>query len=311
MAPLPGRSGSTLIRGRMQSSFAPAVSPAAGNGSHTVAEWENTPAPAPPGQVADGNAGLQPDKWGRGGPPFKAETVLSPMQETWWRSGLQGTYYGRRLVDRHVYYRSGHATNVGPDQRTGGSRNPNQDGPPTPELATINVTVTPQQGSDNTANQDDLSRPYTWLGQQDGTIIRINGGTPNLWQPYASRGGYAAPLHGPAPTVYGGPSDGYVKGTVLKQGSPADVGAAGAYVDPGPPHGLHSGTEVNGRQWSRTWQTRYLAQGARIDRPDNSPQAGQSYSQLVQQQGGPPTVASAAVAAKLNSRTASRGWAGQ
>src|SRR5215472_10750555 len=124
----------------------------------------------------------------------------------------------------------------------------------------------------------------TWAGSTRGW-----GGTPWLFSPYGTRGGVPFPYDGPE---HGRPQDG-----------PHAVWS-------GPPHGLHSFT-VGGR-----WQSvrRYAATKqmtpVRIDRPSNSPQAGQSYSQLVQHQGAPPRRSGSALPPREQVIGPRRGWAG-
>jgi hypothetical protein len=182
-----------------------------------------------------------------------------------WRGGIQGFNDRLQIRDRHAYYDSG-------SQRTGISRsvpgnppNYHSDGPARPDLRLVNRSVNPQIGSDATANQDDLARPYTWLGQQDGTTSPVYGGLPGLWVPYGTRGGIPYPIQ--APVAEGAAADG-----------PAMVWS-------GPPHGLHSDTLVSGAQIMARYNATPQMRPVRFDRPSNSPIAGQSYSQTVQMQG--------------------------
>ena len=153
-----------------------------------------------------------------------------------------------------------------------------------------------QIGSDNTRNQDDLSRGYTWLGEQGSGWAPVYGGVPGLYQPYGSRGGIPYPVVSP-----------------VEQGQPGD---GPHLVFAGPDHGLHSETPWKGgaqiiARYMSTPQTRPV----RFDRPSNSPQAGQSYSQTVLPQGasrvrparpGPP-----AGPASGPARFHGRGWSGR
>src|SRR6185312_8060601 len=198
--------------------------------------------------------------WGEGDPGTDED------HQSFRRFGIQGFNDKLTVKDRHAYWDAGH-------QRTGltfnpASANPNTynnpaEEPPRPDLRTINRTVSYQHGSDNTRNQDDLSRPYTWLGEQGSGWSSIWGGVPGLYTPYGSRGGVPYPVTDPT----------------NGQGGPEDVWA-------GPPHGLHSLTYPDhGDTLNRYKATQQMTPG-RFDRPANSPQAGQSYSQTVQFQGG-------------------------
>ena len=187
------------------------------------------------------------------------------------RYGIQGFSDKLTVKDRHVYWDAG-------KQKTGiegfppaGSpntyNNPLQD-PPRPDLRAVNRTVSYQKGSDKSRNQDDLTRGYTWLGEQGSGWTPVSGGVPGLYQPYGTRGGVPYPVVSP-----------------VEQGQPGD---GPRLVWAGPPHGLHSTTPWKGGEqiisrFMSTPQTRPV----RIDRPSNSPQAGQSYSQTVRPQGAP------------------------
>ena len=214
------------------------------------------------------------------------------------RYGLQGFNDQLTAKDRHAYWDTG-------NQRTGvdgfgpagspNAYNSAREFPPAPELRTVNRTVSYQKGSDNTRNQDDLSRQYTWMGEQGSGWTRINGGVPGLYQPYGTRGGVPYPIVSPAPQ--GGQGDG-----------PHSVWS-------GPPHGLHSRTPwKGGAQFIRRAMVLPQMRPVRLDRPSNSPQAGQSYSQTVRAQGAsrvrPP--AGSPVAAQASARfNTGRGWAGR
>lgn len=174
--------------------------------------------------------------------------------------------------DRHAILnrgneRFGRMSNEG----AGGSGpDPMKDGPARPSLRLVNRTFNPMYGSSHTAQQDDLSRGYRtvstgqWAGQQDGSVTQIWGGSPGLYIPYGSYGGY---------------TQGSVKGIQGPEiGTPGD----GPQLIPGqPPHGLHSDSMQN--MWPIISRYNVTAQQrpVRQDRPSNSPIAGQSYSQTV------------------------------
>jgi hypothetical protein len=186
-----------------------------------------------------------------------------------WRGGIQG--FNDRLTtrDRHAYWDKG-------SQRTGttgfspagmpNTYNDPEAQPPAPEFRTVNRSVSWQVGSDHTAHQDDLTRAYTWLGEQGSGWAPVYGGVPGLYMPYGTRGG--VPYAVVSPAQLGGPGDGP------------------RLVFSGPPHGLHTQTPWKGGEQvlSRTYVLPQM-RPVRVDRPSNSPQAGQSYSQTVPPQG--------------------------
>ena len=185
------------------------------------------------------------------------------------RNGQIGFNDKLTTKDRHAYWDTGYqrtGITFAPEGAPPNTYNDPRGQPPMPNLRTVNRTVSYQKGSDATRNQDDLSRPYTWLGEQGARWTPINGGVPGLYQPYGTRGGVPYPIVSP-----------------VGQGQPGD---GPHVVSDGPPHGLHSQTPWKGgaqiiRRFSGTPQTRPV----RIDRPSNSPQAGQSYRQTVLPQG--------------------------
>ena len=212
---------------------------------------------------------------------------------SYWRGGIQGFNDKLTVKDRHAYWDTGY-------QRTGvqgyppaGSPNTYNDPlnqPPTAELRTVNRTVSYQKGTDTTANQDDLTRPYTWLGEQGSGWTPIPGGVPGLYMPYGSRGGVPYPIVDPT----GG------------QGGRQQVWS-------GPPHGLHSLTFPDRGDTLNRYQAIPQMAPVRLDRPSNSPIAGQSYSQTVQYQGTGQGAAQPGGAAHRGEHPAGargRGWAG-
>lgn len=203
-------------------------------------------------------------------------------------------YPNDRLIhsDRHAYFstgtensgrRSGLADPLGPGQA-----------PPRPSLRLINRTINHQVGTSKTANDDNLNRGYhktdngaLFVGQQDGTMTAVYGGTPGLYQPYGSYGGYTTgEVKGiQSPAVVGSPQDGPQK------------------VYGGPPHGLHTATLPD---YSQTLG-RYMAIPQMVrpttSRPFNSKIAGQSFSQTVVPLGQAGTVAvSRSTASKVRGR---------
>jgi hypothetical protein len=193
----------------------------------------------------------------------------NPAHESFRRYGTQGFNDKLTVKDRHAYWDTGNQK-TGLDFSAGnvgyGTYNDPRKNPPRPDLRLVNRTISWQIGSDTTRNQDDLTRQYTWLGEQGSGWSPVYGGVPGLYQPYGTRGGIPYPIVSP-----------------VQQGQPGD----GRHdVWGGPPHGLHSQTPWKGgaqiiARFAATPQTRPVRQ----DRPANSPQAGQSYSQTILPQG--------------------------
>jgi hypothetical protein len=191
-----------------------------------------------------------------------------------WRGGIEGYNDQLMVRDRHVYWDIGRqmtgVDGFGPAGLPGTYNNP-RDVPPTPELRAVNRSVNPQIGSSNTGNQDDLSRQFTrnpqgmYVGEQGSGWSPVYGGVPGLFQPYGTRGGVPFPIESP-----------------VGEGEPGD---GPRLVWAGPPHGLHSPTYPDGAQTLARYQVNPQMRPVRLDRPSNSPQAGQSYSQTVLAQG--------------------------
>lgn len=280
--------------------FALPSAPALGN---NLPAWTGSPAgppdrpgPSPRTQPIGGQTG---DTDGfSGADPSRPKMSPSPRvdingaeQENDRRYGIQGFNDQLQVRDRHAFFKRGSQRFHGPDSSTGGSRNPQLDGPPMAFAWMLNRSVNPQIGSDATRNQDDLSRPYTWLGQQDGTTVPVYGGVPGLWQSYGNRG---------LPQGIHDPSDG--------QGGLTQISS-------GPPHGLHSDTIPDGKQIHDRYASTPQMRPVRADRPDNSRIAGQSYSQTVRPQGaqhpGTGTAPRGGAGIGLSFHVGSRGWGGQ
>jgi hypothetical protein len=305
-------------RGRGQAEFPVPVGPRYGNMLPGLTGMRFPPPQPGPGPAADGQVGVP--NISLGADPRAAKMEPDPASPTWqaWGQGQAGvtdaTQSFRRygtlgfndkmtVKDRHAYWDVG-------QQRTGldfqvGNPNNSYNNPrledPRPELRLVNRTVSFQIGSDATAMQDDLSRPYTWLGEQGSGWSPVYGGVPGLYQPYGTRGGIPYPVVSP-----------------VEQGQPGD---GPHLVWSGPPHGLHTqtpwmrrGTAQTFSRFMHTPQTRPVRQ----DRPSNSPQAGQSYSQTVLPQGASPVRPAAARAGQTGTAPpggrkygGGRGWAGR
>src|SRR5215469_926670 len=115
------------------------------------------------GGTGDGQFGSDPRSARR--QPYPRIVRLTVWQEAQHRQfGNEGFNDRLTVKDRHVYWDTG-------TQKTGttfvaSGANPNaynnpREQPPRPDLRAVNRTVSYQKGSDHTANQDDLSRPYT------------------------------------------------------------------------------------------------------------------------------------------------------
>lgn len=212
---------------------------------------------------------------GSGGswPQFGVARTLSPDQESATpRQPPVGSAQDKLITyDRHGMMKVGYE-NSG---RNSGVTDPPSDGPARPSLWLVQRTVNYQQGSDNTGNQDDLTRSYTrnaqgmYVGEQGAGWSRVYGGVPGLWQPYGS---------------YEGVTNGPVRGiqSPIGEGQPGDGPRT---VWSGPPHGLHSPTLPSYDQTLGRYQAIPQMSVPRQDRPSNSPIAGQSYSQTVIPQG--------------------------
>ena len=255
------------------------------------------PGPHPHGQpmggqvgTYDGYSGADPGSPGGQLPANPRVVRLGAEQETWNRPGIIGWNDQLQVRDRHAYWSRGNMRTGLQPSVPGNPPNPMSDGPPMPTLRTVNVSVNPQIGSDASRNQDDLTRPYTWLGQQDGSAQSVYGGVPGLWASYGNRG---------MPDGIHDPSNG--------EGGPGIVYS-------GPPHGLHSDTLPSGKQVADRYKATPQMRPVRLDRPDNSRIAGQSYSQTVQGQGvttaGSSPAAGNGAAVNLSLRIGGRGWAG-
>ena len=251
-------------------------------------------APCQPLMYAEGaSRSVGPDGWGPNSWAARLGFSQDPLahgRPSFWRGGIQGFNDKLTVKDRHAYWDAG-------SQRTGttftpATANPNtyndpMQSPPRPDLRTVNRTVSYQKGTDASRNQDDLSRPYTWVGEQGSGWSPVYGGVPGLYQPYGTRGGVPYPIVDPT----GG------------QGGRETVWA-------GPPHGLHSETFPDGLDTLRRYQRTPQMRPVRVDRPSNSPQAGQSYSQTVQHQGGPPRGPKVTAGPNTPVHHFGRGWTG-
>jgi hypothetical protein len=220
-------------------------------------------------------------------------------------------YSNDKLIayDRHAMFKVGYE-NSG---RNSGQTDPPMDGPARPSLWLVQRTINYQQGTDKTAASDDLSRDYSrnaqgmYVGEQGTGWAPVYGGTPGLYQEYGSYQGIAPSTPGYDPAT--GQTEG-IKAPV-GQGQPGDGPNS---VWSGPPHGLHSPTLPSYDQTIGRYMAIPQMAAPRVDRPSNSPIAGQSYSQTVQPQGQVGTFAQNTQfgsGVNFNQRTRGNGWRGR
>ena len=220
-------------------------------------------------------------------------------------------YSNDKLIayDRHAMFKVGYE-NSG---RNSGQTDPPMDGPARPSLWLVQRTINYQQGTDTTAATDDLTRDYSrnaqrmYVGEQGTGWGPVYGGTPGLYQEYGSYQGIA-----PASPGYD-PVSGQTQGikAPVGQGQPGDGPNS---VWSGPPHGLHSPTLPAYQQSLGRYMAIPQMAAPRLDRPSNSPIAGQSYSQTVQPQGQAGTFAQNTQfgsGVNFNQRMSGNGWRGQ
>lgn len=228
--------------------------------------------PGRPVQNISGNPNVATDE--EKPPPKRPKgrpRMLNVGQESNWRGGLFFSNDKLTTSDRHLMSKTGNELTG----RLSGNTDPPLDGPTRPSFQTINRTINYQQGTDTTANADDLTRAYPrnnagqWIGEAGTPWVPVYGGTPGLWQPYGSYEGYTAgPVKGiQAPVAEGAIGDGTMS------------------VSSGPPHGLHSPTLPDYAQTLGYYMAVPQMRLPRVDRPANSRIGGQSFSQTVQPQG--------------------------
>lgn len=265
---------------------------------------QGTGVPGKPVQNASGNPAVSSDPYippiknpyggTQGQAQFGNPRILVVGQETAWRGALGLANDKLISRDRHLMSKVGSEMSG----RDSGFTDPPKDGPARPSYQTINRTINYQQGTDNTATQDDLSRGYAsnaqgmYMGEQGSGWIQVSGGTPGLWQPYGSYAGYT---NGPVQGIQ----------SPVGQGEPGD-GRQSLFA--GPPHGLHSPTMPDYSPILGYYLAVPQMRAPRIDRPSNSTIGGQSYSQLVQPQGQTGTIAQQAAGGNPKSPTAGINW---
>ena len=169
-----------------------------------------------------------------------------------WRGG-DNTNDALIRRDRHGAFRRGTAY-------TGTTENPGSPnvlnaGPVRPDFYAINRTWNWQVGM-GAAYADDLTRPYTRVGEKGTPWVAVYGGAPGFYR------------MGPGGTPVGDPATGPAR------------------VTSGPPHGLHTIYPPDRAQTLATFRARPQMVAPRVDRLSNSRIAGQNYSQWTQHQGG-------------------------
>jgi hypothetical protein len=239
---------------------------------------------------ARGQVAAQPGKGAGEGianaSPYPARQIISPRDITGSVARTPAFQNGRLIArDRHIAEYRGRTTSGSEHVPTGGTPNPEADGPPRPAWRMLNRTLSWQIGTDSTRFLDNTAfhakttaghAPFP-LGTQDGSVQRVYGGTPGLanYRPYGSRKPVSTAA--PAPRVVALPGGPYRAGTLLSAGAPGD---GPQDVWGGYPHGLVtrsleptrlSGSVIRGR----------LGQVRKpyVSRPQNTKAAGQSMSQ--------------------------------
>jgi hypothetical protein len=182
-------------------------------------------------------------------PPYPGPQPGPEQTHRWWSAeNAQDTLIVR---DRHGYFQSG-TERAG---RVSSMADPPASGPAMPSFKALNVTWNWQVGTGQ-AYADDLTRPYTWMGQQDGSWSQVYGGTPGFYR--SGPGG---------PPVATQPADGPQR------------------IYGGPAHGLHTWSPPDYAQTLARYNSTPQMVAARVDRLSNSRVGGQSYSQTTMQQG--------------------------
>jgi hypothetical protein len=266
-------------------------------------QTRGTSAPGP-GPVTSGTTGNPDIRYIGSVPQFGSPRPLNPEQESAApRPGrpVGGSNDKLTTLDRHGMMKVGYE-NSG---RMSGNTDPPLDGPARPSLWLVQRSLSYQQGTDTSLATDDLSRDYTrnaqgmYVGEQGTGWARVYGGVPGLYQEYGSYAGVSPSspegrgIH--SPVGQGQPGDG-----------PHDVWS-------GPPHGLHSPTLPTYSQTLGRYMDIPQMARPRIDRPSNSPIAGQSFSQTVQPQGSTGTIKASQKmgGTGFNQRSRGNGWRGR
>lgn len=240
---------------------------------------------------ARGQAAAQPGKGAGNGianaSPYPERSIVTPATQLLLQARTPRYQNGRLIArDRHIAAYRGRTASSAADSPTGGTPNPEKDGPPRPSYRMLNRTLSWQVGTDSTANLDNDAfhatttaggRPFP-LGTQDGSWSKTYGGTRGLadHRPYGSRRGYQG---GPEPRVVALPGGPVRPGTVLSQGSPED---GSQRIWGGYPHGLATVVVEPQQVTTATIKARFdQIRKPRVNRPNNSKAAGQTYDQTI------------------------------
>lgn len=197
-------------------------------------------------------ASLPPNVGDPGAPqisPVGAPYTSWRTDHTGWSEG-DNANDGLIFRDRHPLFKQG--TEVA--GRISSMPDPPSDGPARPSMVMVNRTWNWQVGM-GASYADDLTRPFTWIGQQDGTYSAINGGQPGFfrWGP----GGQPSTADAPGP----------------------------GRVFAGPAHGLHTMYPPDQQQTLGRYGATPQTRPARVDRLSDSRIAGQNYSERTLHQG--------------------------
>jgi len=262
----------------------------------------SAPAPAPLyGTSGQGNSAVTSDP--RGEPaaqpgkgagtgiadlsPYPQRLILTSPSQLLRRARTAAFQHGKAIVaDRRVLGNRGMVMLSGHKDTKPGFADPDSDGPARVAYKQINRTLSWQIGTDSTASLDntapkpmttDGSRPFS-LGTRGDPWTTVWGGTPGLaaYRPYGTRGGPGPGA--PEPRVKALPGGPYRPGTLLQQGSPKD-GPQKFFS--GPAWGLHTATVTPAALVQGSQRFRFTTQIAKPKqgRPQNSNDAGQSWSQ--------------------------------
>lgn len=229
--------------------------PASFDTSYTVTHQQRASAQTLPSTQVQPPQSQPPNSGDVGAPKLSpiAQPYTSPLTDHMGWSPGDNNFDGLIFRDRHPMF--SHGTELA--GRISSRPDPPMDGPLRPDMRMINRTWNWQVGTGQHYT-DDLSRPYTWLGQQDGTWSTINGGQPGFFR------------WGPG-------------------GQPSTQEASGpGRVDSGPAHGLHTMYPADRMQTLNRYQAIPVTRPARVDRLSNSRIAGQNYSERTTHQGAAP-----------------------
>ena len=218
-------------------------------------------APPPTGAVRGNargryNPNIRPGESAGGPPPVFGQVTTrqrAPGRGPWADTG--GAQDNVIVQDRHPYV----AFETEITGRDSGLKDPIPDGPVRKVIRMLSRDWTLWQGSDATANQDDLSRNYSKYGYQDGTVTTIFGGQPGYFRPYGTQ----------------------IDTTVVPRRT-----SGSEQIPASPPHGLHTHTVGSRSMTLKSYRQNQQQVPGRQDRLSNSRRAGQSYSQTTRHQGG-------------------------